>query len=69
MNHIIINRDECKACYLCVDHCPQKCIVRGTTLNTMGYLAAEFKSERCTACGICFFVCPEPGAITVIKED
>jgi NAD-dependent dihydropyrimidine dehydrogenase PreA subunit len=23
----------------------------------------------CTGCGICFFACPEPGGITVLRLD
>ena len=25
--------------------------------------------HRCTGCGICFFVCPEPGGIKVLRRE
>jgi len=38
----------------------------GRTLNRLGYHAAEFvPGTGCTACGVCFYACPEPAAITV----
>jgi NAD-dependent dihydropyrimidine dehydrogenase PreA subunit len=69
MNHIQIAPDECKGCRFCVAMCPQRCISISDSINKLGYQFAEFTSEKCTACGICFDVCPEPGAITVIKES
>ena len=69
MNHIIINSEECKGCRLCIESCPKDCLMIGSNINTIGYQYAEFQSEKCTACGICYYVCQELGAITVIKED
>ena len=34
-------------------------------LNRYGYHPAEYAGTGCTGCGICFYVCPEPGGITV----
>jgi NAD-dependent dihydropyrimidine dehydrogenase PreA subunit len=36
-------------------------------LNAYGVHPAHYKGEGCTGCGICFYVCPEPGAITVYR--
>jgi NAD-dependent dihydropyrimidine dehydrogenase PreA subunit len=69
MNRIIISSDECKGCRFCVEACPRNSIALGSHINTIGYQYAEFTAGNCTACGICFNVCPEPGAITVIKEN
>ncbi len=69
MNRVAINFDECKGCRLCVEACPKNCLHIGNRINKIGYQHAEFDSEQCTACGICFYMCPELGAITVIKED
>jgi NAD-dependent dihydropyrimidine dehydrogenase PreA subunit len=68
MSHISIEPEECKGCRLCVEFCPKKCIAIGSSINKMGYQYAEFRSTQCTACGICYYVCPEPGAITVHAE-
>jgi NAD-dependent dihydropyrimidine dehydrogenase PreA subunit len=66
-NHIVIDSSECKGCRLCVESCPEECIVIGSEINAQGYQFARFANPVCTACGICYYVCPEPGAITVIK--
>jgi 2-oxoglutarate ferredoxin oxidoreductase subunit delta len=28
---------------------------------------AQYTGHDCTGCGICFYCCPEPGAITVYR--
>ncbi|MCU0610147.1 MAG: 4Fe-4S dicluster domain-containing protein [Chitinispirillaceae bacterium] len=64
-NFVTIAREECKGCHLCVKSCPRGCIVIGSNFNRVGYQYAEFKSDGCLACGICYYVCPEPNGITV----
>ena len=69
---IIIASHLCKGCTLCIGACPAKVLVQGEQLNRQGYYAVSYKGSGCTGCGICFYVCPEPGAITVLvkkKED
>jgi ferredoxin len=65
---IVIDAAQCKGCNLCVDSCPKACIRRSTEINRLGYCYAVFASSDCTACGFCFYVCPEPDAITVYKD-
>jgi 2-oxoglutarate ferredoxin oxidoreductase subunit delta len=65
--HIIIKISECKGCRLCIDACPVGVIKLGEKLNHMGYKPASYTGEGCTGCGICYYTCPEPGAITVFK--
>ena len=65
---IVIDAAECKGCNVCVDSCPKACIGRSTEINQLGYFYAVCVSSGCTACGFCFYVCPEPGAITVYKD-
>lgn len=62
---IKIRQDLCKGCRLCVPACPRSSIRISGGLNSMGYHPAEFNGKECTACGICYTVCPEPGCITV----
>jgi 2-oxoglutarate ferredoxin oxidoreductase subunit delta len=64
---IILNPDECKGCGLCVEACPPKVLQLSARLNRYGYHPAEYLGHGCTACGICFFVCPEPGGIAVLR--
>jgi NAD-dependent dihydropyrimidine dehydrogenase PreA subunit len=66
---LAIDENECKGCTLCVAACPPQVIAMNEHLNHYGYRTAQYKGAGCTACGICFMVCPEPGAITVFKLD
>ena len=64
-----VNTDRCKGCGLCVAHCPPQVIeIDAHTINALGYHPARYLGAGCTACGTCFFSCPEPGAITVLKD-
>lgn len=70
MNYVKIAPDECKGCRVCVNTCPHHCIMLGTKINSLGYQFAVFHGrDDCTACGMCFFACPEPGAITVFADE
>jgi NAD-dependent dihydropyrimidine dehydrogenase PreA subunit len=55
----------CKGCCLCVAACPPSVLSQSRFLNRQGYYAVSYSGSGCTGCGICFYVCPEPGAITV----
>jgi NAD-dependent dihydropyrimidine dehydrogenase PreA subunit len=55
----------CKGCRLCTVACPPAVLVQSDFLNRQGYYAISYTGSGCTGCGICFYVCPEPGAITV----
>lgn len=61
----------CKGCCLCVVSCPPQVLSQSRFLNRQGYYAVAYSGSGCTGCGICFYVCPEPGAITVLvrKDD
>jgi ferredoxin len=65
---IVIDAAQCKGCNVCIESCPTACIVKSSEINQLGYSYALFASSRCTACGLCFYVCPEPGAITVYED-
>ena len=63
-----IEADLCKGCLLCLEACPPGVLLASKDLNKMGYRPAEYTGKKCTACGICFYICPEPGAIRVYKR-
>ncbi len=58
----------CKGCLLCIEACPPEVLAMSESLNKMGYHAAEYIGDGCTSCGICFYICPEPGVVTVYKR-
>lgn len=60
---IIIDREKCKGCELCVSVCPKQCIAISSGLNDKGYYPAEFsqgeEGDCCTACTLCALTCPD----------
>ncbi len=68
-NHVVIEPSECKGCRLCIEACPGGCLEVGSQINVLGYQFARFAKPGCTACGLCYYVCPEPGAITVVRSE
>jgi 2-oxoglutarate ferredoxin oxidoreductase subunit delta len=70
---IIIDRERCKGCHICISACPQKVIFASKKLNLKGYYPAECResetdeNRRCTGCTMCALVCPDV-AIEVYRE-
>ena len=62
-----INSEECKGCGMCIAACPCKCLFFESHLSAYGVRPASYSGTGCSACSICFYVCPEPGAITVYR--
>jgi 2-oxoglutarate ferredoxin oxidoreductase subunit delta len=60
---IIINRELCKGCYLCVRACPKGVIAKSGEINAGGVFPAEAMKTAdgagCSACGMCYAVCPD----------
>ena len=59
--------DQCKGCELCMKHCPKQLIGLSSSFNKLGYRHAVVNEEGCTGCASCYYSCPEPGTITVLK--
>ena len=59
--------EECKGCELCVEACPQDCLVMSPDLNRKGYHYTMLASDTCTGCINCALVCPD-AVITVYRE-
>jgi 2-oxoglutarate ferredoxin oxidoreductase subunit delta len=65
---IKIEKEQCKGCTLCIEVCPVKVLKISDKFNSRGYHYSEYVGDGCTGCGVCFYACPEPGAITVYKR-
>jgi 2-oxoglutarate ferredoxin oxidoreductase subunit delta len=66
---IVIDRELCKGCLLCIRACPLKVLDRDPLPNASGsYPSKAAFPEKCIACGNCWEVCPEV-CITVYELD
>ena len=50
-----------------MESCPPKCLELAAGTEAYGVHPAHYTGNDCTGCGICFYCCPEPGAITVFR--
>ena len=67
MGKIIIDRERCKGCQLCLETCPKRIIRLSEGFNEKGYhFALCDDSGECTACTLCGRICPDL-AIEVYK--
>jgi NAD-dependent dihydropyrimidine dehydrogenase PreA subunit len=60
-----INSRLCKGCRYCVSCCPPQVLAISEDINERGYNYAYYLGDGCTGCGLCFYNCPEIGAILV----
>lgn len=70
MFNVIIRKDRCKSCELCVNSCPKKilAIARDESPNQFGYHTAKIiDPESCIGCVACARMCPD-GAITIERS-
>ncbi len=65
---IVISETLCNGCGLCVDFCARECITLPEgNLTAQGTPLADFAHpDKCNACGICGWMCPD-FAIEVYK--
>jgi 2-oxoglutarate ferredoxin oxidoreductase subunit delta len=57
---VLIDREMCKGCYLCVRACPAKVLEADKKPNSTGtYPSIAANSDKCIACGNCYQVCPD----------
>lgn len=70
MSYITIDKNKCKACYLCVETCPKKLIKISEKTNNLGNHIVEFedKDNQCLGCAMCATRCPDL-AITEVYKD
>ncbi len=66
---LIIEKDLCKGCHICVEFCPRGVLKISDKLNRIGYFYATVKDkEKCNKCGLCENYCPD-FAISVEEND
>ena len=60
MSKIVIDKEKCKGCLLCIEFCPRKVIKKSNKMNRYGIKAVEFiDNQTCIGCGHCLLVCAE----------
>jgi 2-oxoglutarate ferredoxin oxidoreductase subunit delta len=72
MAKIIIERDKCKGCLLCVSVCPKGLIIVDKDLNQKGVNPVKFSplvsripskarqvNDECLGCSLCAIMCPD----------
>ena len=66
---VLIDRDRCKGCQLCVNVCPQHVLAMEDGYNARGYhpVALDESLAHCTGCAVCAVVCPDV-VFTVFRE-
>jgi len=64
---VIIEKDICKGCELCIQACPQESLGLSNEINRNGYRFAILVKDNCTGCVNCALVCPD-AAITVYRQ-
>lgn len=60
MAKIVVIKERCKGCQICVSVCPRECLKISEEHNQAGYFVVELVSEeKCTGCGVCGEMCPD----------
>ena len=67
-NYVRINAGVCKGCGLCVKNCQKGLLKIGNTINSLGYKTVAATHKKCSGCGNCYYMCPEPAAISVVRN-
>jgi 2-oxoglutarate ferredoxin oxidoreductase subunit delta len=66
---IVVNRDLCKECLLCIEFCRKGCIEAGREYNSRGYRpVTAIEEKECNGCALCALMCPEV-AIEVYRDE
>ena len=55
---VVIDRERCKGCELCIPACPPEVLRMSSARNTKGAPYPELL-PGCTGCGACLLVCPD----------
>jgi 2-oxoglutarate ferredoxin oxidoreductase subunit delta len=63
---VVIDKERCKGCGVCVVACPNKVLALAKNVNGKGYNYSDAIIDNCIGCASCAMVCPD-GVITVYK--
>ncbi|MBP3355779.1 MAG: 4Fe-4S binding protein [Rikenellaceae bacterium] len=65
---IIVDKERCKGCAVCVASCPFQVLHLSSQVNGRGYPFAEMEHpDQCTGCASCAVICPD-SCITVYRQ-
>ncbi len=65
---VVIDKDRCKGCGLCIAACPNQVLAFSGELNKSGYNIVHIEDpEACVGCAFCAQTCPDI-AIEVYRE-
>lgn len=69
MGRIVLDRDVCKGCYLCVKACPKGLLKKSSSPNTHGFFPVEFADDKkeCIGCAQCAMNCPDAAISEVYR--
>lgn len=58
--HLVVKRERCKGCYLCMHVCPKHVFDKEEGFNAKGYQPVRAaRPQDCTGCRACTIVCPD----------
>jgi 2-oxoglutarate ferredoxin oxidoreductase subunit delta len=57
---VVVDKELCKGCYLCIRACPMKVLEKDEEPNSTGIHPSKAgHTEKCIACCNCYEVCPD----------
>jgi 2-oxoglutarate ferredoxin oxidoreductase subunit delta len=58
--HLKVDRERCKACYMCLASCPKKVFEQEEGFNAKGYQPVRAaRPQDCIGCKSCTIICPD----------
>lgn len=69
MGRVVIDKEKCKGCFLCVDVCPKKILKKGTNYNSKGNYTVyvDDPNNECLGCALCAKRCPDMAITEVYR--